>query len=102
MTEAEIRIWNQLRRRQINELRFLRQHPLGKYIVDFYCPSKKLVIEIDGGQHYESGENVDKYRERDDFLLNEYGTRTLRFTNTDVMRNMVAVIDRILEETSVN
>ncbi|MEI7750011.1 MAG: endonuclease domain-containing protein [Candidatus Moraniibacteriota bacterium] len=102
MTEAEIRIWNQLRRRQINGLRFLRQHPLGKYIVDFYCPSEKLAIEIDGGQHYESGESVGKDRERDNFLLHEYGIRTLRFTNIDVMQNMSAVIDRILEETSVN
>jgi len=53
MTETEIRLWARVRNRQINNLLFHRQKPLGPYIVDFYCPAKKIVIEIDGGQHYE-------------------------------------------------
>jgi len=100
MTEAERKLWAHLRRRQIQNLRFLRQHPLGKYIADFYCPARKLVIEIDGGQHYESGQNVGADQERDKFLLEEYGIRTLRFTNIDITRNLISVVDKILEGVS--
>ena len=52
MTDAEILLWHKLRRKQLFGLQFFRQKPLGNYIVDFYCPSARLVIEIDGGQHY--------------------------------------------------
>ena len=52
MTDAEITLWSRLRRKQIHNLQFYRQKPLGQYIVDFYCPSARLVIEVDGGQHY--------------------------------------------------
>jgi very-short-patch-repair endonuclease len=63
MTEAELKLWSVLRKKQINNLQFYRQRPLGKYIVDFYCPAKNVVIEVDGGQHYEeSEERQDKNR----------------------------------------
>ena len=51
MTDAEIALWVKLRRKQLHGLQFYRQKPLGKFIVDFYCPAAQLVIEIDGGQH---------------------------------------------------
>ena len=52
MTDAEVKLWNHLRRKQIKGLQFFRQRPIGNYIVDFYAPEAKLVIEVDGGQHY--------------------------------------------------
>src|SRR5260221_14673297 len=50
-TDAEIRLWSRLRRKQLEGFRFRRQQPIGPYIVDFLCPAAKLVIEVDGGQH---------------------------------------------------
>lgn len=50
LTEEERKLWRVLRNRNFEELRFKRQIPIGKYIADFYCPEKKLIIEIDGGQ----------------------------------------------------
>lgn len=51
--KLEVKLWARIRREQINNLQFYRQKPLGKYIVDFYCPAKRIVIEVDGCQHYE-------------------------------------------------
>lgn len=98
MTEAEVILWNRIRKKQINNLQFNRQKPLGKYIVDFYCPAKKLVIEVDGGQHYENGENIKGDRERDKFLREVLRLKVIRFTNIDITKNIVSVIDKILEE----
>ena len=50
-TEAEIRLWSKLRRKQLEGFRFRRQQPMGRYIVDFFCPEARLIVEIDGGQH---------------------------------------------------
>ena len=96
-TEAERKLWQYLRRKQIQNLQFYRQKPLGKYIVDFYCPAKKLVVEADGGQHYESGELIREDITREAYLKNVLKLRVLRFTNTDITHNMSAVIDRIIE-----
>lgn len=98
MTEAEVILWNRLRRKQINNLQFNRQKPLGKYIVDFYCPAKKLVIEIDGGQHYENGRNIIEDQERDKFLKEILKLKVIRFTNIDITKNLVEAIDKIIEE----
>lgn len=67
MTDAERYLWSKIRRKQIGDLQFYRQKNIGHYIVDFYCPKEKLVVEIDGGQHYES-EGMKKDRERDRYL----------------------------------
>ena len=96
-TDAERKLWQHLRRKQIQGLQFYRQRPLGKYVADFYCPAKKLVIEIDGGQHYENGELIKKYIERENYLKNILKLKVLRFANTDIMQNMSTVIDRIIE-----
>jgi very-short-patch-repair endonuclease len=69
-TDAEKILWSKLRRGQINNLRFTRQKPIGKYIVDFYCHKLKLIIELDGDQHYyEEGKVSDK--QRDEFLRSQ-------------------------------
>lgn len=65
MTDAERLVWSRLRRRQIKGLQVYRQRIIGNYIVDFYCPKAKLVIEIDGGQHFtEDGSKEDAVRDR--------------------------------------
>jgi len=50
-TEAEIRLWSKLRRKQLEGFRFRRQQPIGPYVVDFFCPQARLIVEVDGGQH---------------------------------------------------
>ncbi|EKD46565.1 MAG: protein of unknown function DUF559 [uncultured bacterium] len=96
-TEAEFKLWQHLKRKQIDNLQFYRQRPLGKYIVDFYCPKEKLVIEVDGGQHYIEGDIIEYDKVREDFLRNILKLKIIRFTNIDVMKNMSAVIDKIIE-----
>jgi len=98
MTDAERCLWAKVRRRQISGCWFYRQKPIGEYIVDFYCPKVKLVIEVDGGQHF-SDEIAEYDRIRDEYLSN-LGLRVLRFTNTDVMRNIEGVVARIESEIS--
>ncbi len=66
-TDAERHLWSKLRRKQLNGRQFYRQKPLGNYIVDFYAPSVRLVIEIDGGQHFEP-EGIEKDKQRDQYL----------------------------------
>ena len=97
MTETEIMLWNRLRRKQIDGLQFYRQKPLGKYIVDFYCPAKNLVIEIDGGQHFWDGTIEQNDKERDKHLKENLGLRVLRFTNIDVFQNIEGVVNSIFE-----
>lgn len=99
MTETEVRLWNRIRRKQINNLQFFRQRPIGNFVVDFYCPKKKLVIEVDGGQHFWDGENIKRDLERDDYLKNKLNLKVLRFSNVEVYNNMEGVIEKIIEET---
>ena len=90
MTEAEQFLWRRLRARQIDGVQFYRQKPLLSFIVDFYCPAAKLVIELDGGQHFDADHEV-KDRERDD-MLTATGLRVLRFDNQQVLREPEAVL----------
>jgi len=93
MTEAEVKLWTCIRKKQVADLQFHRQRPIGNYIVDFYCPDAKLVIEVDGGQHYQNeGREYDK--ERDAFLKG-LELKVLRFSNLDVLKNIAGVMDRI-------
>jgi very-short-patch-repair endonuclease len=93
MTLAEIKLWNRLRRCQIHGVQFYRQKPIGPYIVDFYAPSARLVIEVDGSQHLE---NDQRYRdlERAAFL-GESGLQVLRFDNRQVLVDMELVMQVI-------
>jgi very-short-patch-repair endonuclease len=93
-THAERALWKMLRKKNLEGYKFRRQHPTGTYIVDFYCPPKKLVIEVDGGQHSEQ-EREDAERSR---FLESRSCRVLRFWNNEVLENMDGVADRILEE----
>ena len=92
MTTAEKLVWSKLRGDQLG-VRFRRQHPMEKYIVDLVCPRKKLIIEIDGGQHFENKQ--DKLRDR---WFAEKGFKVLRFWNTDVMKNIEGVVEMIRKE----
>lgn len=90
-TEAEKRIWHYLRDKQVGGFRFRRQQPIGPYIVDFFCPQAKLIVEIDGGQH--SPERDDK-RSR---WLEGRGYRVIRFWNNDVLGNAEGVWTALTE-----
>ena len=93
LTNAERRLWSRIRGKQLKKFQFYRQKNIGDYIVDFYCPAAKLIIEIDGGQHY-SKENILKDEARDKFL-NALGFRVLRFSNSDVFNNIEGVVKEI-------
>jgi very-short-patch-repair endonuclease len=95
MVEAEIFVWSNLRKKQINGLQWYRQRVIGDYIVDFYCPVKNLVTEVDGSQHY--SEEMLKADSKRDQYLQSYGITVLRFNNDDVIRNIEGVFERILE-----
>lgn len=93
MTPAEKRLWEKIRRKQLNGLMFHRQQIIGNCIADFYCPQAKLVIEVDGKQHYtEPGMEYDEIR--DDFM-NNLGIKVLRFSNDKVLNDTDAVVDEI-------
>lgn len=91
-TDAERRLWWNLRNRQLDGWKFRRQFPIGTYIVDFVCIDAKLIIELDGGQHSERRE-YDGQRTRE---LEKNGFVVLRFWNNDVLANCESVIEEIL------
>jgi very-short-patch-repair endonuclease len=96
LTEAETFLWLRLRKRQIKNCRFYRQRIICNYIVDFYCPDAKLVIEIDGGQHYsEPGMVKDALR---DCHLADLGLMVLRFSAREVFENTAGVLERIFQQ----
>ena len=95
MTPQEKKLWYHLRLRNINGSRFRRQHPIGPYIVDFVCIHKKLIIEVDGGQHNQQ-ENIEYDAERSQYLTSK-GFTTLRFCNTDVDNNIAAILEEIMK-----
>jgi very-short-patch-repair endonuclease len=97
MTEVEKRLWRALRELGIPN-RFRRQHPIGRYIVDFACPAAKLVIELDGG-HHSSLLSADELRSRE---IARRGYRVIRFWNGDVMANLSGVLEKIREELDVS
>ena len=92
-TEAEKLLWTELRNRKLDSLKFRRQHPLDKFIVDFYCNEKKLVVELDGGVH---NEKINKeYDEARTAMLAGLNIIVLRFKNEDVINNMKEVLRKI-------
>ncbi len=94
MTDAERLLWSKLRGKQLNGLQFNSQKPVGNYIVDFYCLRAKLVIEVDGSQHYSNdGKRKDKIR--DEYMV-QHGLRVLRFSDRDVLKNIGGVVEMIL------
>jgi very-short-patch-repair endonuclease len=93
MTPAESRLWENLRSRRLGGAKFRAQHPLGRFIVDFCCPSSRLIIEIDGGVHRLSGA---RDRERTE-VLESFGYRVLRFSNDQVLQHTDDVVLTIAE-----
>ena len=92
-TDAELQLWYRLRRRQIHGVQFYRQKPIGKYIVDFYAPAAKLVIELDGAQHLEPGQaKYDAQRTRD---LEQQGLKVVRFDDRQVLLETESVLEGI-------
>ena len=96
MTDAERYLWAKLRRKQLKGYQFYRQRPIGDYIVDFFCPRAKLVVEVDGGQHF--SEEVIEYDRIRDECMSSLGLRVLRFTNTEVLAHVEGVVESIEEE----
>jgi very-short-patch-repair endonuclease len=93
--QAEQKLWRHLRSRSLGGLKFVRQNPIGPHIVDFVCREKRLVIELDGGQHAES--DRDAVRDR---WLAEHRYRVLRFWNNEVLENIEGVWDTIFAAAS--
>lgn len=90
-TEAEQRLWYRLRNRQVEQLKFRRQHPVGPFIADLLCDEATLIVEVDGGQHAERREED---KRRTDWL-EARGYRLLRFWNNEVLVNTEAVLEEI-------
>jgi very-short-patch-repair endonuclease len=93
MTDSERVLWSRLRGKQLFEVQFYRQKPLGEYIVDFYAPRAKLVVEVDGSQHM-AAEQAEKDDLRDAYLA-AVGLRVLRFNSREVLKETDAVVEVI-------
>ena len=89
-TDTEKYLWKYLRERQLEGFKFRRQHPIGKYIVDFINLGRKIIIEVDGGQHLEN--KKDKLRDK---WLEEKGYEVLRFWDNEVLTNIEGVLESI-------
>ncbi|HEX6368940.1 MAG TPA: endonuclease domain-containing protein [Longimicrobium sp.] len=90
-TRAEEVLWSALQKKQVAGLKFRRQHPVDRFVLDFYCPSHKLVVEVDGGVHDQQTER-DAERTK---VLEAYGYRVLRFRNEQVMSELPKVVQEI-------
>ena len=95
MTGPETRLWSRLRARQLQGLKFRRQHGIGPYIVDFYCPERSLVIEVDGDSHADADQVV-KDRQREQYLQS-LGLRIIRYINDDILKNLDGVLENLAE-----
>lgn len=93
MTPSEKKLWKVLRNRKFLNLKFRRQHPISEYIVDFYCPEKKQIIELDGGIH-----NIPEEKENDEIRENElekFGLKMVRFKNNEVLEHLDKVLTKL-------
>ncbi|MBN1471007.1 MAG: endonuclease domain-containing protein [Syntrophaceae bacterium] len=93
-THAEQLLWNKLRQKQMEGFKFRRQQPIDNYIVDFICFEKRIIVEVDGGQH--------AIQNKDDIVRDSYlrqkGFQLLRFWNNEVLQNMDGVLEVIREK----
>jgi very-short-patch-repair endonuclease len=94
MTDAERCLWSKVRMRQVGGYQFYRQRIIGDYIVDFFCPRARLVVEVDGGQHG-SDDITAADEERDEYLKNK-GLKVIRFNDIEVLKNIDGVLEQIL------
>ena len=92
MTPSEEKLWGCLSNKQLG-VKFRRQHPLSRFIVDFYCHEYLLVVEVDGGVHYT--EEAKEYDEMRSCMINELGMKVIRFENEEVLKNVEKVVEEI-------
>ncbi len=92
-TDSELVFWQLVRAKRLDSLKFRRQHPIQPYIVDFICPEKNLVIELDGGQHAE----VIEYDEKRTHFLESKGYTVIRFWNNEVLTNIEGVYEVLIK-----
>jgi very-short-patch-repair endonuclease len=96
MTRAESILWNALRNNKIKGYKFRRQHPIGRYIADFYCHKAKLIIEVDGGVHNDPEvKEYDEWRTSD---IEQHFIKVIRFSNNEVINNIETVLGQIESE----
>ncbi len=96
MTDAERLLWSKIKGKQLENCQFYRQKIIGSYIADFYCPKAKLVVELDGGQHYScSGEEEDAVR---DSYMASIGLKVQLISDRDVIKNLNGVMEKIWME----
>ena len=93
MTQSERMLWSRLRGKQLLGVQFYRQKPIGNYIVDFFAPRVKLVIEVDGSQHAEA-DHFRRDKQRDSYLA-DLGIRVMRFNSREVLKDTDSVVDLI-------
>lgn len=93
-TPAESHLWEALRNKKLNGLRFRRQHPVGNFIADFYCPAYKLVIELDGEIHV----NQTDYDAARTEEMEAYGYQVIRFTNQQIFDDLDSVLNGIYQK----
>jgi very-short-patch-repair endonuclease len=93
LTPAEFALWTRIRGRQLGGFKFVRQEPIDRYYVDFVCRERRLVIELDGGQHSERPED-----EKRDSKLGALGYRVIRIWNNEVIENLDGVLQALLSE----
>ena len=99
MTKEEKCLWERIRNNHLGPT-FYRQKPVGDYIVDFYCPKAKLVIEVDGAQHF-TAEGIEYDKVRDEIIYN-LGFKVLRFSNSEVTDKIDKVVEKIIGEISLS
>ncbi|MES2285013.1 MAG: endonuclease domain-containing protein [Bacteroidota bacterium] len=93
-TKAEKIVWEVIRNRKIENCKFRRLHPIDKFVADFYCHEKKLIVEVDGGYHNKKEQiELDEARTQ---VVNEYGIKVIRFTNDEVLNDIQSVIEKIV------
>ena len=97
-SNCEKYLWSELRRKNIFGLKFRRQHPIGRYIVDFYCFEKKLIIELDGPVHEDEDRKI--YDEKRQKELEYMGYKVIRFKDYDIFDNLDKIINKIKEVLS--
>ncbi len=95
-TKPELLIWQKIRNRQLNNSKFRRQHSIGPFVVDFYCPEKSLVLEIDGDSHAtKRGREIDVERTA---YIESQGYKIIRYHNKDVLENLEGIFDDLLNK----
>ena len=95
LTPAEATLWNELRAGKLADRKFRRQHSIANYIVDFYCPAEKLIVELDGAVHNDAMQSAHDF-ERDE-QLRALGNRIVRFENKLVFKDMGGVLRTIVD-----